>query len=421
MKSFRAFSKIMCAAAVLLAAGSILTSCKKDSDGALPSLTDKSYSGDALDIEYNGTQLTGKYATVMNAGTQPVLVLGSNVNLGEYLPQLAAIPAVPGPGVLPGTPVLQLPVSLKPDGSRYTFSGSGETEFVTYSYTGSMTDEKCDIDFENVRLKTPALAGTAWKPALIGKNIPGQGFTSLPFHIVWKADMPGLETMIGGDIQDLLQILTTLPIIPVYQGTAYMSPAQAIVSSLQALGLNADGNMILTYLQTVNGAAQFAQGPKCMLQFVPTSASSIQLFVNPLDLMGQILVNGSSHPDLPEHPFGKASRAPQDASFQLDPAMMGALQYLLPMLAKGMPLQVSPSAQGLAVYMNTQTLAPLMEKVVMPLLQDPNVQALILAKLGESPALAPKLASMQKLFTYLPQIIAATTQVEIGLNLIPYK
>lgn len=420
MKYNSCLRKILSAVGCLLAVGVIFTSCKKDDNGPLPSLENKTYTGADLDIEYNGTTMTGKYATLVTGSEKPVLVLGSTVNLGEYLPALAAVPAVPGPGVLPGTPVLQLPLTLTPDGKEYRFSGNGETDFVTYSYSGDITDGKLEIDFNNVTLKNKGLGGTAWKPAPIGKNIPGQGYTSLPFHIVWKADMPGLQQVIDGDIQDLLQVLTTLPTIPVYNGTAYMSPAQAIVSAVQALGINTDGNMIVTYLQTVNGAAQFAQAPKCMIQYVPTSASSIQMFINPLDLIGQILVNGSTHPDLPEHPFGKPSRA-ADTTVQPDQAMMGALQYLLPMLAKGIPMQVAPSASGLAVYMNTQTLTPLMEKVVMPLLQDPAVQALILTKLGDNPALAPKLASMQKLFTYLPQIVAATTQVEIGLNLIKYQ
>lgn len=396
---------------------SLLGSCHKDSE-TLPTLGDKTYTDTELDAEYNGTQLTGKYAILSGGDSKPVLTLGSMVNFGQFSQSLAQIPTVPGPGVLPGTPVLSLPLTLTPDGNHYSFSGSGETDFVTYSYSGEITDQKVDIDFQNVKLKEQGLANTAWKPAPIGINTPGQGFSSLPFHIVWKADLPGLEAAIDGDIQDLMQIISTLPLIPVSNGTAYMSPAQTIISMFPAIGLNADGNLVVTYLQTNNGAAQFAQAPKCMIQYLPVGNSQVKLYVNPLDLMGQIIMNTSSHPELPPHPFGKAATR---AGLMDSPAVASALQYLLPMLSQGFPATVSVQGGKLALYLDNTQLTPLMQKVIVPIMTDPTIQAMVMQKLGENPQLATYLPKMKKLFELLPQLVAATTEVQLGLNFIPYK
>lgn len=411
-------------AGIAIASSALFSACDKDKNEVLPNLKDNTYSDTALDIEYNGIPLTGKYAKL---STNPadsksaIISMGSVVNLAQFSDALKGLPEVPGAGVLPGTPLLSLPVSLIPDGDEYTFSGKGETDFVTYSYEGDIKENELDVDLDNVMLKNQVLGNTGWKLAPIQKGTDGS-FSSLPFHIVWEGKVPGLESLVDSDIQQLLQLITTLPIIPVYNGTAYMSPAQAISSSVQSLGFNRDGNLVVTYLQTVNGAAQFAQAPQCMLQYVPLSNNILKVYVNPLDLIGQILVNGSTHPTLPPNPFGKNSRSASSLAGILTPeTIMPIFKTLAPMLSQGMPMEFSRNGNMMAIYLNTQTLEPLVQNIIMPLLSNPEVQQLILSKLQLSTGVAPVAVKMQELFKNLPQIIAATTRIELGINLVQIK
>lgn len=144
---------------LLVAAALCAAGCDNDSDKTLSPLPDKTYSGtEALDIDYNDADMNGKSATLTLNGSNAVITFDSKVDLSQISDLFKGMQPIPGPGVLPGTPVLSLPVSLVADGDEYSFSGKGETDFVTYTYSGDVSADKLDIDFENVMLKNQRLA-----------------------------------------------------------------------------------------------------------------------------------------------------------------------------------------------------------------------------------------------------------------------
>lgn len=402
---------------LLVAAALCAAGCDNDSDKTLSPLPDKTYSGtEALDIDYNDADMNGKSATLTRNGSNAVITFDSKVDLSQISDLFKGMQPIPGPGVLPGTPVLSLPVSLVADGDEYSFSGKGETDFVTYTYSGDVSADKLDFDFENVMLKNQRLANTAWKPAPLVTS--GLEVTSSPLHIVWESSFPAPLEGFDGSIQDALTLLSVLPIIPVYNNTAYMSVAQALASSLKSVGFNPDGNAVVTYLQTVNGAAQFAQAPKCMIQYLPLSDTMMKLFVNPTDLMGQILVNGSSHPDLPPNPFGKASRA--DSGTATIESMTAIIQALAPMIAEGFPMQYTLTPGSLQIFLNSDVLLPLVKGVILPILNDPIIKASIIEKLKANAQLQSYFPMFEKFMEILPAAISATTRIELGINLVKY-
>lgn len=392
-------------------------SCDNDNEPAISPIADKTYTGlSALELEYNGQPMVGKTVDYKQNGLSATLNFHSAVSLSSLSPELAELPDFPGPGVLPGSPNLELPVSLKPDGDEYEFSGTGETDYVTYSYSGDVKADKLDFEFKNVRLKNQRLANTVWKPAPLSAAADGTGYSSMPFHIVWETDQPGLLAGFDYSVQDAVTLLLTLPIIPAYNNTAYMSLSQALASGVRAIAFNPDGNAVVTYLKTANGAAEFSQAPLCMLQYLPLSDSMLKLYVNPTDLTGVILtnINNSQKPNIPEHPFGAPATR---ASIQ---EITGMLSALLPMVSEGFPMQYNLSESSLQVYFNSETLIPLLKGVIIPLLADPIIQQSILERLQENPSLQPYKPVIEAFLIATPLILESTTKVELGVNLIKY-
>ncbi len=125
---------------------------------------------------------------------RPVLRPLSRSSLSFDLSQLSGslkgTPPIQAPGALPGTPELTFTADLHTAAGHYTFSGAGETEFVTYSYDGTVNREKMSLNFTGVKLKDLTFAGKVFAPAPAVKNPDGIGYSQLPFHIVWESDMP---------------------------------------------------------------------------------------------------------------------------------------------------------------------------------------------------------------------------------------
>lgn len=395
----------------------LFSACDNSDSHDLPSLSDKTYEGlKELNLIYNKAPMVGKSATI----TGNTLTFDSKIDLGSFSEALNAVPPIPGPGVLPGSPVVTLDLKLVPNKDKYSFSGNGETDFVTYSYLGSVTDNNLDFNFYDVKLKDSHISSRVWKPT------PADATTGAsPFHIVWETSQPGLLEYFDGSIEDALKLLATLPLIPAYNNTAYMSATQLINSGLSSLSFNADGNLVITYLQSANGAAQFAQAPLCMLQYVNTADNLAKIYINPTDLVSLILINNTNKPDIPSNPFGRASSDSGNSS------VLGTLMSLFtpeelqqilsagaPLLSEGIPMKYTMDATSMEIYLPTEVLVPLIKDFIAPMLAKPEVQQLIIAKLENINALKPYMPMVKGLLLALPLIMETTTKAEIGLSLV---
>lgn len=397
----------------------LLTACSNSDDDKLPALSDKTYEGlTELNLLYDKASMVGKSATL----TSDVLTFDSKVDLGSLSDALKSIPPIPGPGVLPGSPSTTIQLKFAPNDDKYSFAGSGETEYVTYSYLGNITEDKLNFNFYDVKLKDAHMANRVWKPT------PADNSTGAsPFHIVWETSQPGLLEYFDGSIEDALKLIATLPMIPAYSNTAYMSPTQAINNGLKTLSFNADGNLVVTYLQSANGAAQFAQAPLCMLQYVNLGSGYAKLFINPTDLVSLIIINNTNKPDIPEHPFGKSmTRAGEmgglaDILALLSPEeLQQILATVSPMLSQGFPVQYTLNGNHLDLFIPTEVLVPMIKNFIAPMLAKPEVQEMIAAKLEQSAALKPYLPMIKAFMIALPLIMETTTKAEIGLSLAAY-
>lgn len=407
---------IFAAGAILVTA--MMPSCGDDNDITVSPLPEKTYTGNtALLLGYDGAPMSGKYATFDQNGNTASITFGSTVSPSSLSKSLEGLPDIPGPGVLPGSPLLTLPVYLKTDGGFYTFDGEGETEFVSYSYAGKVNGERMEFDFSNVRLKDKRFAGTVWTPAPLEKNSDGITYKSLPLHIVWECSLPPLLEGFDGTVGDALTLLATAPVIPVYGNTAYMSAAQAVASTVRTLAFREDGNAVVTYLKKADGAAQFALAPICMIQYLPVSGTRMNVFVNPTDLMGQILINNSSHPDLPPNPFGKVA-ADSRGETTADTGLLGIAAVIAPLLSEGLPMDYVQDGNTLSLYLGTETLLPLVKEILVPLLKNPEIQSAIITRISSDPTLAGQLPIIEALLKAFPDLIGSTSRIEFGINLV---
>ena len=222
-----------------------LASCS-DEEPTVSPLPEKTYTGnEMLDLRYDQSPMSGKNVTFIQNGEKATLTMGSSVSPGDISESLKGMPDIPGPGVLPGTPVLSLPIDLKTDGGVYSFSGNGETEYLAYSFDGNVNASKMTFSFSDVTLKNQRLANTVWLPAPAEKTADGSGYKSLPLHIVCECSLPPLLEGFDGTLQDAMTLLATLPMIPAYGNTAYMSLVQVIENALKTVAFRPDGNVVI--------------------------------------------------------------------------------------------------------------------------------------------------------------------------------
>ena len=83
-------------------------------------------------------------------------------------------------------------------------------------------------------------------------------------------------------------------------------------------------------------------------------------------------------------------------------------------------MQYDLTQTSLQLYLNTETLLPLLQGVIVPLLEDPIIQASIIEKISANPSLSGYLPVIKALVAAFPQLLS-TTRIELGINLTAYK
>lgn len=416
----------------ILAVSAIMTSCSKD-EIPLPELKTSTYSGSTLTVNYCGNEMAAKQivltpVSMEDDGSRSVKLDMSGVldlsSLG-----IKDIPPLPAPGVLPGDANTALDVTLHPDKNEgvYTFSGSGSTQFVNYVYNGELTSDHLTINLTDVKLIKDDLAGKAFKPVKVNAtlaDLKNPQNLRTPFYIEWEVgNIPGLEL----DPGILVNALTLAPIIPVYNNTAYSSLAQVFCQCVQTMALLDNGNIPVRYYSSHEGATQLLTTNPNMLQYVETGSNSIQLYINPMSVVGLWLVEQSTPTWLPSffdtayaetikqqiadaHPSddAEADKAIKDALIQ------SLLLAIKPALSEGLPLEWTPTPSGINLYLNTKTCTDFIGLLLTEIVKQPVLAQRLSAWLAESGLTEQQ---VEALLQQLPSILQATTRLNIGLSL----
>ncbi len=91
------------------------------------------------------------------------------------------------------------------------------------------------------------------------------------------------------------------------------------------------------------------------------------------------------------------------------------------MLATGIPVTVAPQSNGVAMYIGSEAMLPLMKELTASILANDKLKAMLTQAIVGNPQLVQMLPDLLKAMERLPEFIASTTRIELGLNLVPYK
>ncbi len=388
----------------------LMSGCSDDKKESLPVLDSKTYYGKALNLNYSDGPAPGKMVTVTpNGSNSRTGELKATLNLYsmidyDQLEGLGMSGMVQGPGVIPGEKSTDLDVTLIPGDGCYTFSGSDATDEVSFTYNGEIRDDLLTLNIIEPKLKDLSLAGTVWAPAPLKRDELLQ-ITSSPFSIAWEMNGINDLTLDPGLV---LNLISTLPFIPVYNNTAYTSPAELFTQMFKAFAFRGDGNIIATYISTSQGAAQYMTLQPNTLQYVVDSSDELEMFVNPVSVYGLYLVNQ------------KAGIGANDLTF-----LKTLITTTVPLLADGLDMNYSISDLGeyklMKLTTETEESVKMLSTFMLNLSQNPEFMAKLSAIIDSTPNLKPYADDIKFVISQLPVLIQNTTKLEIGLNLLAGK
>lgn len=405
---------------------STFTSCSDDENPAPgSSLEQKTYSSnDGLTLNLNGAPLIGKTVTFTPGtdGKGTVTLAGEPLDVSQIMGMITRAddqPAftLPTAGVLPGSPSVSIPVELNGDANNCTFEGTNETEYCTYSYSGSVTADKFEFNLTDVKLKNTSLAGTWTFPE-------SKGSVYNVARIEWDSDslvhtqfsfMPGVfpPTNIDASLAWFVRLALVMPMIKLNEeeDTA-KSPLDMLTTVLKSVTFGEDGNVTAEYLDTKTG--EIAIAPTGVAQYVVSSNNTLRLFLNP----AAIIANSVSNT--------KTNTRAADLTILVE----GLMTELMPMLTEGIPVNYGaaipdPDAfdeseitngDATAFYLGTETLLPIF-KALLPLFSDEEFINSLVEEASKDPSMGMFSSSLEGILKSLPEVIKNTTKVEIGINL----
>ncbi|MDE6792760.1 MAG: DUF4925 domain-containing protein, partial [Muribaculaceae bacterium] len=404
----------------------VASGCSDNDSKLVGNLKDKTYTASTgLELYYNGVEMPGKSFSFYQEGNNATLKGFSEFDLSQ-LSALGLSGELPCPGVIPGSPETVWNVSLTEKNGYLTFSGKDNNGICNYEYTGEINADRLKIYINDAVLNNQTLSGKIWRPASIAKDADGI-ITSTPFYIDWEIDpIPEIDV----DLSSLLESLTTLPFIPVYNNTAYMSLSQALDQIVKTVAFRADGNILFTYISTTGGAARIAQTQPNGLQYSIPEQGVIKLYVNPLSLFGFILENasGSTPPEDVDltgtglYPSGNnssnegSSLSSLISSPTVQAMVKSLMSEILPQLATGIPLRYIQNGDELDIYIDTQASLGIIRTLIDSFLQNDEAVKSILSQLEKNPEIAPLLSDLPKFQNIIEQVLLNTSTLRIGFK-----
>lgn len=387
---------------------STFTSCSDDDPAPGSSLEQKTYSSDDLTLNFNGAPLIGKTVTFTPGtdGKGTVTLAGESLDPSQILDMITRAAAdyqptrtIPTAGVLPGSPSVSIPVELKGDANNCIFEGTNETEYCTYSYSGSVTADNFEFNLSDVKLKNTSLAGTWTIPAL-DNNFYNVG------RVNWESPVI-INAIIPMKINILVGFALSIPLIS--YDDEVISPSEMLTKALQSVTFAEDGTLTAKYLDTKTG--EIIEAPSGIAQYVITSEGNLKLFLNP----AAIIANTAKVAQ-------RSTRALDIMSLVND-----LMTELKPMLESGIPLnygQAIADSEGnlnedpnvKSFYLGTETLLPLL-KALTPIFTDKDFVNSLVEEASKDPNMGMMAGMLPQILNALPDVIKETTKVEIGINL----
>ena len=380
----------------------LFTSCSDDDDEKMVNpVPQTTFTGEnGLQLTYNGAPMPGKKVTFTPDATnaqKATLRLEGEFDLNGILGKAKSAAAredvsMPtAPGVLPGSPVVTLPVDLTINGDKCSFAGTSETDYCTFSYKGEVSAGAMELALSEVKLKNAKLAGMTWKLKPYDKEDPNE---TDPIYLVWEAEKKVFDFL---PIESALKLALRRELIAA--GADHkVSATEMLGTVLQDVTFMEDGNIVATYKDAANGGTEWTKSPVNLAQYVVENDNQIKVFLNPAAIIAAV---------------NNAGRA-----VDVQTVIQQTIQMLYPMLVNGVPVAFEQTEDALSVYLNTELLLPLLETLVVPLLSDEEVVAMLVELMKKDPDFSEMADLAEPMLKAFPEIIESTTKVEIGLNFV---
>lgn len=380
----------------------LFTSCSDDDDEKMVNpVPQTTFTGEnGLQLTYNGAPMPGKKVTFTPDATnaqKATLRLEGEFDLNGILGKAKSAAAredvsMPtAPGVLPGSPVVTLPVDLTINGDQCSFAGTSETDYCTFSYKGEVSAGAMELDLSEVKLKNAKLAGMTWKLEPYDKTNPNE---TDPIYLVWEAEKKVLGFM---PIESALKMALRMDLIAAGADNK-ISATDMLGTVLQDVTFMEDGNIVATYKDAANGGTEWTKSPVNLAQYVVENDNQMKVFLNPAAIIAAV---------------NNAGRA-----VDVQAVIQQAIQMLYPMLVNGVPVAFGQTDDALSVYLNTELLLPLLKTLVVPLLSDEEVVAMLVELMKKDPDFGEMAGLAEPTLKAFLEIIESTTKVEIGLNFV---
>lgn len=380
----------------------LFTSCSDDDDEKMVNpVPQTTFTGEnGLQLTYNGAPMPGKKVTFTPDATnaqKATLRLEGEFDLNGILGKAKSAAAredvsMPtAPGVLPGSPVVTLPVDLTINGDKCSFAGTSETDYCTFSYKGEVSAGAMELALSEVKLKNAKLAGMTWKLKPYDKEDPNE---TDPIYLVWEAEKKVFDFL---PIESVLKLALHMKLIAA--GADHkVSATEMLGTVLQDVTFMEDGNIVATYKDAANGGTEWTKSPVNLAQYVVENDNQIKVFLNPAAIIAAV---------------NNAGRA-----VDVQTVIQQTIQMLYPMLVNGVPVAFEQTEDALSVYLNTELLLPLLKTLVVPLLSDEEVVAMLVELMKKDPDFSEMADLAEPMLKAFPEIIESTTKVEIGLNFV---
>lgn len=383
----------------------LFTSCSDDDDEKMVNpVPQTTFTGEnGLQLTYNGAPMPGKKVTFTPDATnaqKATLRLEGEFDLNGILGKAKSAAAredvsMPtAPGVLPGSPVVTLPVDLTINGDQCSFAGTSETDYCTFSYKGEVSAGAMELALSEVKLKNAKLAGMTWKLKPYNQEVEEQD----PVRLVWELEkgIPHFGSF-EMPVESVLKIALRMPLIAVGAENK-VSATDMLGTVLKDVTFMEDGNIVATYKDAANGGTEWTKSPVNLAQYVVENDNQIKVFLNPAAIIAAV---------------NNAGRA-----IDVQTVIQQAIQILYPMLVNGVPVAFEQTEDALSVYLNTELLLPLLKTLVVPLLSDEEVVAMLVELMKKDPDFGEMAGLAEPMLKAFPEIIESTTKVEIGLNFV---
>ena len=379
----------------------LFASCSDDDEKVVNPVPQTTFTGEnGLQLTYNGAPMLGKKVTFTPDATnaqKATLRLEGEFDLNGILGKAKSAAAredvsMPtAPGVLPGSPVVTLPVDLTINGDKCSFAGTSETDYCTFSYKGEVSAGAMELALSEVKLKNAKLAGMTWKLKPYDKEDPNE---TDPIYLVWEAEKKVFDFL---PIESVLKLALRMELIAA--GADHkVSATEMLGTVLQDVTFMEDGNIVATYKDAANGGTEWTKSPVNLAQYVVENDNQIKVFLNPAAIIAAV---------------NNAGRA-----VDIQTVIQQAIQMLYPMLVNGVPVAFEQTEDALSVYLNTELLLPLLKTLVVPLLSDEEVVAMLVELMKKDPDFSEMADLAEPMLKAFPEIIESTTKVEIGLNFV---